>query len=173
MTTRPWTMGDLRDWVGEREHIPDDYPVAAHLPPFPRRWARGASVYTNDLLGLHVDDPEDFEWAAQPGGGESAMLPEPPDGTRLEFEHHTDVYAAWRSDAESRRAGWPVGDGGRVWCIYGHSVPRTWHWMLAEFGDSLKTAVRLQPHPEDVHMYEQWPTQVWLARQEGKTDEDE
>jgi hypothetical protein len=38
------------------------------------------------------------------------MLPEPPNGTRLEFEHWTDVYAVWRDDESSRVAGWRTGD---------------------------------------------------------------
>lgn len=72
-------------------------------------------------------------------------IPEPPDGTRIEFTHCTDVFAAWRDDASSAAAGWTTGDGGEVWCLYCHSVPRTWAWMLAQFGSSLRDAVRLVP----------------------------
>ncbi len=36
----------------------------------------------------------------------SDLMPEPPDLTRIEFEHWTDVYGAWRDDAEGARAGW-------------------------------------------------------------------
>lgn len=72
-------------------------------------------------------------------------IPEPPDGTRIEFTHDTDVYAAWRSDAASKAAGWTPGDGGEVWCLYGETVPRTWATMLEWFGDSLRHAVVLVP----------------------------
>lgn len=59
---KPWTMGDLRDWVSARDHIPDDYRVTAHMPERPRGWAHtGGGLYTNTLHGLQVDDPEDFE----------------------------------------------------------------------------------------------------------------
>lgn len=86
------------------------------------------------------------------------QIPEPPDGTRIEFEHHTDVYAAWRDDDSSAQAGYPVGDGGEVWCLHGHTVPCTWSDMLRDFGDSLLTMVRLVPVPEDVPNYKKWPT---------------
>jgi hypothetical protein len=85
-------------------------------------------------------------------------IAEPPDGTRIEFEHCTDVYAAWRDDASSAQAGYEVGDGGEVWCLFGTTVPRTWTIMWLEFGASLATAVRLVPHPDDVGNYGKWPT---------------
>lgn len=72
-------------------------------------------------------------------------IPEPPDGTRIEFTHDTDVYAAWRSDASSAAAGWTSGDGGEVWCLYGETVPKTWRDMVAVFGSSLRDAVLLVP----------------------------
>ncbi len=77
-------------------------------------------------------------------------LPEPPDGTRLEFEWCTDVYAVWRCDASSREAGWTAGDGGEVWMLYPDSVPRTWASLLENFGDALATATVLvrDPSPE-------------------------
>jgi hypothetical protein len=59
---KPWTMGDLRLWMGKWGHIPDDFPVTAHVPERPRSWARdGSPLYTNALHGLQVDDPKDFE----------------------------------------------------------------------------------------------------------------
>lgn len=85
-------------------------------------------------------------------------IPEPPDGTRFEFEHWTDVYAAWRCDDSSTRAGWVAGDGGFVWCLYGETVPKTWDMMWAAFGDSLRFAVRLAPVAEDEALRAQWPT---------------
>lgn len=91
------------------------------------------------------------------------ILPEPPNGTRIEFEYFTDVYAAWRDDEASRIAGWPVGDGGRTWCLYPSSVPVSWDMLCAEFGDdpnALALAVRLIPHPEDLAKRAMWPTQV-------------
>lgn len=94
-------------------------------------------------------------------------IPEPPDGTRIEFEYGTDVYAAWRDDDSSARAGYPIGDAGEVWCLYGESVPKTWAQMVDEFGDALTTAVRLVPVGEDVENYDRWPTAVW-AREEAQ-----
>lgn len=75
-------------------------------------------------------------------------IPEPPDGARIEWEHWTDVYAAWRDDASSAEAGWTPGDGGQVWCVYPDSVPRTWISMIHEFGDSLRNARRLYTEDE-------------------------
>lgn len=57
----PWTMEDVRDWAADNAHIPDGFPVFAHLPERPRGWARCGPIYTNDLLGLSTNDPEDFE----------------------------------------------------------------------------------------------------------------
>jgi hypothetical protein len=87
------------------------------------------------------------------------VLPEPPDGTRIEFEAWTDREAAWRDDAGSVRAGWPRDHG---WLVYGRTVPMTWAAMLEEFGyHALKYAVRLVPVPEDAPNWERWPTIVY------------
>lgn len=92
-------------------------------------------------------------------------LPELPDGTRIEFEHWCDVEAAWRNDRSSERAGWPTGDGGKVWCVYGETVPITWAEMIDRFGeDSLRLAVRLLVHPDDAGKHEQWPTSVYAQK---------
>lgn len=91
----------------------------------------------------------------------TTVIPEPPDNTRIEFEHHTDVYAFWRDDESSRLAGYPVGDGGVVWCEYGSSVPVTWASMVADFGESLLLAIRLVPVPEDEPNRRRWPTTVY------------
>ncbi len=72
-------------------------------------------------------------------------MPEPPDGTRLEFEYHSDLYAAYRHDESSREAGWTAGDGGKVWGIYPGSVPVTWAEMCGMFGSVLESATRLVP----------------------------
>lgn len=69
-------------------------------------------------------------------------LPEPPDGSRIEWEYYTDLYAAWRDDEGAIDAGW---DGDEVWIVYPGSVPRTWAWMLATFGESLLSAIILGP----------------------------
>lgn len=63
-------------------------------------------------------------------------IPEPPDGTRFEFQEYGfpggDLIGIHRSDASSAEAGWPSGDGGKVWCEYGRSVPITWAEVLAD-----------------------------------------
>jgi hypothetical protein len=137
---------------------------------------------------LIIYDAAGTAWCRKPGGGRDALIrqntndtdtwtpndddpvwidappiPEPLDGTRIEFEHHTDVYAAWRDDASSAQAGYAVGDGGEVWCLFGSTVPCSWPIMWLEFGESLRTAVRLVPHPDDSGNYAKWPTAVWAA----------
>lgn len=83
--------------------------------------------------------------------GRQVTVPEPPDGTRIEFEYGTDVFAAWRDDESSAEAGWTTGDGGEVWCVYPESVPKTWTHLLAEFGEEcLREAVWLAPVLGDV-----------------------
>lgn len=63
------------------------------------------------------------------------------------------------------RAG-PIGDGGKVWCLYGQSVPLTWAEMIGEFTeDALRLAVRLVPVPEDLPNREQWPTSIYARKQ--------
>lgn len=69
-------------------------------------------------------------------------VPEPPDGTRIEFEHYTDLYAAWRDDSDSNEAGWTNGEN---WVVYPGSVPRTWAQMWDEFGVALAGAIVLAP----------------------------
>lgn len=76
------------------------------------------------------------------------LMPEPPDGARIEWEHWTDMYAAWRDDASSAEAGWTPGGGGEVWCVYPGSVPCTWTSLVDEFGDSLRNARRLYTEAE-------------------------
>ena len=117
------------------------------------------SLYISSLGERTTWTPQDDDpvWIDPPG------VPEPPDLTRIEFEHHTDMYAAWRDDASSAQAGWTAGDGGEVWCLFGSSVPRSWAVMWLEFGDSLRTAVRLVPHPDDAASYAKWPTALMAA----------
>lgn len=98
-----------------------------------------------------------------------ALPPEPPDGTRLEWESDTDVYAAWRDDASSAQAGWSTGDGGAVWCVYGGCVPVTWEALCATYGrHNLALAVRLVPVAEDLRHRYRWPTQIRQRRQAAR-----
>ena len=127
-------------------------PLGALRPHVRGRYAsRHASPCSCGYLASGIDDKRwwhDADCAAEVAL--AALLQEPPDGTRIEFEHCTDVYAMWRDDDSSRRAGYVFGDGGETWCLYGHTVPRSWTQMLAEFGPaSLRLAVRLVPHPDD------------------------
>lgn len=71
----------------------------------------------------------------------STPPPEPPDGSRIEFTHDTDVYGAWRNDSSSVAAGWPADHG---WCLYGDDVPRTWAEMWETYGESLLSLRVLQ-----------------------------
>lgn len=75
----------------------------------------------------------------------STPIPEPPDGTRLEWTYYDDRYAAWRDDLDAEKSGWKNGDGGEVWCLYGSSMPWTWAQLVADFGESLRDATRLVP----------------------------
>jgi hypothetical protein len=94
-------------------------------------------------------------------------LPEPPDGTRLEFEFCTDLCAIHRDDETSRIAGYPVGDGGEVWCDYFGDVPVTWSEMVSRYGeDVLRLAVRLVPVAEDLPNRDKWPTAIY-AREDA------
>jgi hypothetical protein len=96
-------------------------------------------------------------------------LPEPPDGTRIEFEWHSDVYGAWRDDDSSVEAGYEPSVG---WCIYPESVPMTWADMIGHFGeDALRLAVRLTPHPDDVANMNQWPTAIWAREKQASGGE--
>lgn len=147
--------------VGRELNVYDANGTAWRRNAFGSAWRE--ALFRSGPDGIETWTPEDDEpvWIDPP-------LPEPPDGTRIEFEHHTDVYAAWRDDDSSARAGYPVGDGGEVWCLHGQTVPRSWAVMWLEFGDSLRTAVRLVPHPDDVGNYDRWPTSV-MAASEGKS----
>jgi hypothetical protein len=151
-------------WSEVQYHLDDDTVIHdAHGVPWRRNPAgsswHNALVRADDGSGdIWSPDDQEMVYLDPPG------VPEPPDGTRIEFEHHTDVYAAWRDDASSAQAGYTVGDGGEVWCLYGSSVPRSWPVMWLEFGESLRTAVRLVPHPDDVPNYREWGTAV-MARE--------
>lgn len=72
------------------------------------------------------------------------LIPEPPDGTRIEFEHWTDVYGAWKNVASSVCAGWRPD---QCWMVYGgRSVPCTWDELIGEFSeDSIAGATVLAP----------------------------
>lgn len=154
-------------WRDIEPHVDFDDPVldAAGLVWRKRRGSRSFDT----LLAAEGDStrtwiPRDDEPAFLP----AAPLPEPPDGTRMEFEHGTDLYAAARDDASSARAGYTAGDGGDVWCLYGETVPMPWAAMYLRFGEPLALAVRLVPHPDDLAKREQWPTEVWAREQAAK-----
>lgn len=85
---------------------------------------RLVTVYKHQLLNCPKCTPK---WTV-------ATAPEPPDGTRIEFQEFGspggDMIGIHRDDASSAEAGWPIGDGGKVWCEYGRSVPITWVEVL-------------------------------------------
>lgn len=151
-------------WSDIRHHLDHDTLVRDAAG---RVWKRtpGAGLWRRALC--RRDDQELVWWTPEDDDRiilDPPGVPEPPDGTRLEFEHQTDVYAAWRDDESSARAGWTAGDGGDVWCLYGQTVPVKWAVMWLEFGDSLRTAVRLVPHADDTGNYAKWPTAQYAVK---------
>jgi hypothetical protein len=95
----------------------------------------------------------------------TALMPEPPDKTRFEFEYGTDTYGVWRDDESGRRAGWETGPGGPNWVVYGSSVPISWEELAEEFDvESLNGGVRMTVHPDDVHRLAMRPTAKWRAK---------
>lgn len=69
-------------------------------------------------------------------------IPEPPDGSRIEFTYATDRYAAWRDTESTVLAGWPAD---MSWCVYPASVGHTWWCMQRTFGPALEGAILLAP----------------------------
>lgn len=122
-------------------------------------WRDGLYMSCEGERTTWTPDDGDPVWIDPPA------VPEPPDGSRIEFEHNTDVYAAWRDDACSVKAGWRADEG---WCLFGSSVPRSWAIMWLEFGESLRTLVRLTPIAEDVPNYRLWPTALHEAHEAVK-----
>lgn len=140
----PHCVGERWCLLNTAVGLPDDIPACT-------------CAYATDKVEHHWHLPECAFTVAL-----LVLLPEPPDGTRIEFEHCADVEAAHRHDDSSRRAGWPFGDGGATWLMYGHSVPWQWARMIAEYGpEPLRLAIRLLTHPDDAGKREQWPTQIW------------
>lgn len=84
---------------------------------------------------------------------------EPPDGSRIEWEYGTDLYAAWRDDEEGKVAGYEVGDGCANWVVYGSSVPITWKQLNQDFdGTPAKYGVILTARPDMKDIRLIWPT---------------
>lgn len=113
---------------------------------------------TSGSGGLHRLDDNGKVQLWTPDDGDIICLPEPPlaeppDGTRMEFAHYTNVYGAHRDDASSREAGYSADCG---WLLYGETIPCTWPMLYAQFGDSLRTAVRLVPVAEDLPNRKRW-----------------
>jgi hypothetical protein len=71
-----------------------------------------------------------------------AGIPEPPDGSRLEFVFATDRYAAWCDVESSLLAGWPAV---MCWTLYPDSISHTWRCMQRTFGPALDGAILLAP----------------------------
>lgn len=76
----------------------------------------------------------------------ATVLPEPPDGSRIEFVCDTDLYGARRNDASSAAAGWRPDQG---WLLYGETIPQSWTALWMRFGDALNGAVLLVPADTD------------------------
>lgn len=124
-------------------------------------WAEVAAGIPQEALDRARAEAEQHEATieAARAGNWFSPLPEWPDGTRLEFESGTDVYAFCRDDAASAIAGYGFGPGARTWLEYGRSVPISWHELCATYGlEEIAGAVRLLVHPEDVHQLAARPT---------------
>ncbi len=90
-------------------------------------------------------------------------VPEPPDGSRIEFVYHTDPYAAWRDDQSSVRAGWSATEG---WCLFGQTVPVSWATlceMFADDPDALANLVVWVPGPREVPTATEQDDGGWLS----------
>lgn len=115
----------------------------------------GGASFIDKHAGGHNGAVEMVEWSRR------RPLPEPPDGTRLEFECGTDLYAVHRDDESSALAGYRAGDGGETWCDYGSSWPYSWADLVDRFGeDAVAKAVWLVPVPETLFHRDLWPTQI-------------
>jgi hypothetical protein len=177
-TAHAYRVGPVEPWPARQWRHQCDYVVFA--PP------TGIMTVPDSCLGCDSHGVWFAEFVPPPTGGSereeressdalpapAAALPEPPDGTRLEFECGADVYAVWRSDLDSAHVGWSYGPGGETWAMYGETVPCTWLALIDRFGDQpLRDAVRLLVHPEDAHKIRTWPTQLNLLRQLAESAE--
>lgn len=132
------------DWSDVLWHLTTDTPMYD---------ANGVTWHATDGLGRNtlyrIQDGQVKMWTLKNDTSvwlDPPPVAEPPNHTRLEIRHSdTDLYGAYRDDQSSADAGWPVGDGGKVWCLYGSSVPMTWTEMWLRFGKSLRGATRLWP----------------------------
>jgi hypothetical protein len=73
------------------------------------------------------------------------MIPEPCDGSRIEFEYNGDVYAAWRDAASTARTGH---DPEQTWRVHGHHrpAPMSWRELIDEYGEgAIAGAIVLLP----------------------------
>lgn len=82
-------------------------------------------------------------------GVPSHLIPEPPDGSIIQFESPgRDVHAAWSSSASSVAAGWEPEER---WLYYGKTIPQTWEELMEDFGgEKLSRFVFLTPAPPSV-----------------------
>lgn len=131
------TWADIRHYLNPDTPVIDEHGVTWHCTDDIRRDTLCRRV--NGKLVVWRPDSDDPLTIPVP------PIPEPPDGSRIEFEYGTDRFAAWRDDEESVKADWPAGDGGWVWCVYPETVPKPWSLMWLMFGESLRSAIRLVP----------------------------
>jgi hypothetical protein len=69
-------------------------------------------------------------------------LPEPPNGSRIEFGFGTDRWAAWRNDEQTALAGAPPA---MRWSLYPEPDGHTWSCLQRTFGSCLAEAILLTP----------------------------
>ncbi|WP_431881709.1 hypothetical protein [Micromonospora chalcea] len=152
---RRTTWDDVREFVGDETEVLDE-----HEQAWKRFWPAKKDTLYRVTDGHHV-----AYWTPQPGDVAilpTPPIPEPPDFTIIEFEHHTDLYAAWRNSSPAASGG--EDPDGKHWVLYGETVGRSWAEMYAMFGDSLALAVRLLRHPDDLIKQQQWPTEVYARK---------
>ena len=137
----PVLWGRIRQAVDFHTEVYDAEGRAWRREPKPALWDTLYRWEGPDRPYTWTPNRDDTVWVGP------APIPEPEDGTRIEFQHNTDVYGAWRDDASSAAAGWSSGNGGEVWCLYGMTVPMTWTAMWVLFGNSLYQAQTMTPGP--------------------------
>ncbi len=124
-------------WCDIVEHLDYDTDVQIAHDPDGLTWRRHGHAALRPAGTMQTWWPEaedEIRIAVSP-------IPEPPDGTRIEFTHGGQGRAAWRDNGGATRKGWRADQG---WHLPAEAVPCSWAVMWLRFGESLRDAVRLE-----------------------------